>query len=262
VSSDRNLAVHLFFLSRFSMPIEGSILHQDQAWLSRRLELLRAFTLPSLASQTDMEFGWLLAVSRETPQTYRMQLRRIVSPLGRVIFAEDEESLNKAFRHHSRSLNGSVITTRLDTDDAVSRTFVQCIKEKSVPNMALNVCKGTILNTVSGHIIVRSMPSNPFISFCSSDASQSVLSFGGHSQVHTMIPTVDVVTKDPMWMQIIHGGNLKNRSSWFGHPYSRSKMRQYFSVNYDFRFPRIPLELLQWMLYGFSQVIRKVPLVR
>jgi hypothetical protein len=126
-----------------------------------RLELFRAFCLPSIAAQTSKEFLWILWVDPDLPPDLKAELLSLVSSAGSgtsavntVVVASNariddgyfrnqrttEEITERTIWHgnvdavrayQAASQNRTLLETGLDADDALARVFVEDIQRKA-----------------------------------------------------------------------------------------------------------------------------------
>lgn len=105
-----------------------------------------------------------------------------------------------------------LITTRLDSDDAIGIDFISQVQEQfeQQDSMYVNLLCGLQLDR-SGQVFRYDYPDNPFISYIErvDGVPRTVFQHPQHGKCRTLADVRDVVS-DPMWMQVIHGGNLMN----------------------------------------------------
>lgn len=228
------------------MRVEGSSDSLSEKWFLSRIHLLSTYTLPSLLAQTDRDFSWLLGVRREVPSKLVDCLQQTVGLVGQVIVADNENALASEMRARFAD-SGELISCRLDSDDVLSSCFVRQSRELAVVSRALNFVDGASFDARRGFALHRTMLSNPFISYCSKDSNECVLDFGGHSQISQTTSVIDIRTRAPMWIQVVHGSNLKNRLARFRRPVSLRVLEKNFP---NFAAPTIKNMMYFCVLYG------------
>ncbi|MCI0558181.1 MAG: putative rhamnosyl transferase [Nitrososphaera sp.] len=103
----------------------------DKNWLDHRLKYFRGFTAPSLKAQTEKNFKTILWVDPSTPSDVIRELEAIGivfkngnKPLGRTlqyVLSSDISALIKSLC----SKDSMVITSRLDSDDAFAKDYIE-----------------------------------------------------------------------------------------------------------------------------------------
>lgn len=137
--------------------------HQHQAHLwhlaEARLELFRAFTLPSMKQQSQKEFLWMIWTDPELNESIRNTLVDLVQDLPNVLVVANEAvkdtTLRDLYGHTMTSLASSIIhgdatllanyraasqshvllETQLDADDALSGTFVDLVQTQAAEKL-------------------------------------------------------------------------------------------------------------------------------
>lgn len=221
-------------------------------WLEERIQLFFDYCYPSVKSQSRREFRWVVFFDSRTPKGY----------LDRISANDSEGILEYLFTDHWNKIDGEIlsflekedsdfdqlISTRLDCDDALSEKFVQTIQKEVSQRTcngpyALNCSNGVILDVESKIYYKKMMRSNPFISLVQKRDQIDKSIFGlEHQEISDQIITIEL--KDPkMWLQVVHGGNLINKSS--GLPLAKNLGIEFNIVvrNYGDKFKPIDLAL-------------------
>jgi hypothetical protein len=156
----------------------------------------------------------------------------------------------------SRVGTASVITTRVDNDDAVPVDFIERI-HASVTTQPLH-----FINFVTGaqladfKVYFRPYTKNPFISLVEpvTGSELKTVFVDEHFQLDRHGPIRNVRTRVPMWMQVVHGGNVGNEIVGVRIPGRRISSR--------FRLPAQvadePLELVVDMARGMARVLSRL----
>ena len=203
-------------------------------WLEGRIELFFDFCYPSVKNQTCKDFQWIVFFDSRTPRHF----------LDSIAAQDTDGIIAFHYTDHWKKLNGEIlqimngeknqydsfISTRIDGDDAVSADFIgsiqsEVLKQKTQAPYAINCSNGIILDTQSGIYYQKKMQSNPFISLVQNSAALHMSIFKlEHQTISEEIKTVEL-EKPKMWLQVVHGGNLVNRSS--GLPLSKNIGRHF-----------------------------------
>jgi len=193
-------------------------------WMEERIRLFFDYCYPSVRHQSQKNFRWLVFFDNRTPKEF---LDRISSSdSARIIEFKFTDHWDKMDGEILKILEGSkkksnlIISTRLDCDDALSYKFIQILQQKvsqlgiSTP-YALNCTYGIILDINSGVFHQKKMISNPFISMVQEFEHLDKSIFGlQHQVISDQIITHEIV-EPKMWLQVVHGGNLLNKTSGF-----------------------------------------------
>lgn len=110
----------------------------DPARLEARFRVFETLTLPSLRAQTDPNFTILVVTSEVMPEPWQSRLKELVDdlPQGRLHIAKTKDLTNEILpvlrEICEQSPNLRAATFRLDDDDALSRHYIQRVRELSV----------------------------------------------------------------------------------------------------------------------------------
>jgi hypothetical protein len=200
-------------------------------WLEGRLRLFEDFCLPSILNQHKRPDVWLLGISGERNDLTE-QLREIIRPhdwivtVAQRMCGDGHEHPQRLFQREARPRidprSTHVISTRLDSDDALNRSFfsylalyVSATLEARKDLEDFWVAFPTGAQFASGECRLYNYPANHFLS--RAVAIKSFLSrpsanacYGAHGDAYKMGPMFLAVTTEPMWLQNVHGGNVTN----------------------------------------------------
>ncbi len=190
----------------------------DSDWLNMRLDLFEKFCLPTVRAQTRTDFSWLWLFDVETPGEVRARIERMAStwePI-RPLFLEPgkPQGGRRAVLMAMDSAPDLLVTTRLDNDDGLARNFVETIRKHS------DVDEATVLEFPAGYIwnagkLYRDwQPRNAFGTLVEPMRGDANYPFhtiykGSHSENYKLGRVV-WVSREPGWLQVVHGSNLEN----------------------------------------------------
>src|SRR4029077_13912870 len=106
--------------------------HSDPFGLDHRFNIFESFCLPSVRSQL-AAFRWMVFFDHDTPDQYKDRIARYVAdcPSLEPVYVEGPLA-DEGIRDHVRDLVPSgvrtVITTRLDNDDAIASDYLALIQ--------------------------------------------------------------------------------------------------------------------------------------
>jgi hypothetical protein len=199
-------------LTRFNVKIEQSA-PPGTAWLEDRFSLFERFCLPSVQAQTCGDFVWVIFCDPDIPARYRDRIAEYTrwSTLRPIYFRHQFEGgmvraavaeLAKGYTH--------LITSRLDNDDAICRTYVESVQQRFRGQQFefLNFTNGYVW--CDGRVWSARHGSNPFISLVERADRYSTVYCGNHMDLHEQGPVVQIA-EPAGWLQVVHGRNLSNR---------------------------------------------------
>jgi hypothetical protein len=181
----------------------------DPDWLDHRSKLFRRFCLPSIERQTEQDFDWFIFFHPETPPQHYLYLEGVAS----IILAERKGA---ALRLVRESLSeGPLLSTRIDTDDAVAPHFMAAVRERADncgdrQATLINFPNGAVLNLEFGVIRRRLWPKGPFLSlldFNSDPQTVRIVIDFNHETIFDDLPHQAIVTEAPVWLRVLHERN-------------------------------------------------------
>ncbi|HWT29888.1 MAG TPA: glycosyltransferase [Propylenella sp.] len=213
------------------------------AWLAARFEVFSRFCAPSVLNQVARPDLWLLGFDgahrdAAAPVVAALAGHAWIVPVWQERQNGVPEQPFTTFQREIRSrLEGRfrhVITTRLDSDDALNRDFVAYLARYSAaalqgqPDLqdfwvsfpfGAYFEKGAcaLLASAGNHFLSRVQSVEHFRA-----DEQSTALYGNHARVFERGPVFTPVTNGPMWIEVFHGNNVQNfsrgRALKFKHP--------------------------------------------
>ena len=212
--------------------------HADGApldWLERRLELLHTYCAPAIAAQSSEHFTWLLYCDRGTPPEVMAPLRRLEREIPALRIAPTyKHFIGRATQPFVDPRADVLITTRVDSDDAIHASYVEATQEhadafaiRPGATMLVNFPRGYQLDHATGQLYFGWSPNSAFHSLfeCEPLGSRTVL-YGSHLTMHRWHPTVQDDSL-PAWLAVIHSGNVFNRLAPEAAPAPRERLRAF-----------------------------------
>lgn len=193
--------MHHIVMTRFNVRFSDDSQPPNEDWLRHRLEIFERYTAPSMAAQTALPDEWLLFCDEASPSWLTARLAQI----GTVRLVRGPFTSMTASEAVGAPC-ASLITTRLDNDDAIARNFLEMVRRAADQPGYLNVIHG--LQLAGDRLYLRSDPSNAFISRVEHRTSETVF-----STPHDVIierGRVHQIRATPSWLQIVHDQNLSN----------------------------------------------------
>ena len=182
----------------------------DLDWLAHRFDLFERFCFPSVSSQTNLDFKWLVFFDVDTPPAFKEKVGSYAE-WDRFIPCYVGDSIDKQGiirRHMSRGAR-FVITTRLDTDDALGAGFVETVQSAFSGQHFefINLTHGYVLDLNKDRLYGHKHPSNPFLSLIESVDEFKTVYCGDHGELLSTGQVKQLDTR-PLWLLVVHGGNV------------------------------------------------------
>lgn len=178
----------------------------NRKWMKARLDLMTRYTASSLRDQSNKNFDWFVFVQLGTPQS----VMNDIEELGAQVVEVEIDDIEGAQRT-VRQKRGWVATVNLDTDDAISRDFISEVhkraREKEDRFAFLRGCRHREQSDAQPWTISYKSETNPF-QVVTEPAKDAKTVF---NQIHNK-PSRMIDTDHPMWLMLLHGDNIDNRS--------------------------------------------------
>jgi len=265
--------VRHFIITRFNLRSAdpSSVRMIDEGYLTQRLDLFERFCLPTVRSQTEQDFKWLVLFADDTPAAIReriagysadwpnfvpVYLARGVGQVGR-----------RAVAPYLDESPQTLMTTRLDNDDGLARDYIAKVRryEGTQERLVLQFPTGYLWQR--DRIYLDRQEHNAFTTLIeplpAGNASEFVTIYkGSHSDIAKLGRVIDV-DDEPSWLQVIHGGNLENYLR--GSRQRIDRLQRYFAVDMPadaHRETGLEIFLDRMRIFATSTVTRAVRSVR
>jgi ubiquinone/menaquinone biosynthesis C-methylase UbiE len=231
-------------LTRFSVRAYPAAPPHTSDWLAYRTDLFEAYCASSMSAQTCQNFAWLVFCDESTQQWCVQRLRHLAKevPQLKVVLTSPAEPSYRSAEKEIRPGDEVLITTRLDSDDATSIDFVERI-QNFAPGFVASKQEAVLVSFSRGFKLLEDhdrlfecwYPHSGYLSlFEHVDAlrpSMTVQS-GDHGFLPERYP-IHVDAGPPAWIQVIHGGNVRNRVWSIDRETSMAALNGRFVVNRD-----------------------------
>jgi len=181
----------------------------DEAWLSERLQCFEQICAPSVRSQKDQGFEWLIGLSSEVPTFWVDKVARVAGERAQLVLVEPEKSFSQARR--DLVYGDEFISARLDSDDAISSDFIARVKHRITPGVALCLFHGIQLNKSPRGVFHRFSRSNSFSAFWTL-GDRDVFELGRHKDIGAVVPLRNIFTVSPHYLVYVHDLNTSRYS--------------------------------------------------
>jgi len=203
-------------------------------WMDARLDIFEAVTLESLRRQTDMDFLCLIAISDRTSKRHCERLDAM-RPSNSEVVKVNECETNYPSKNNGLLLgdcgtkimksylkpdkHGMVWTTKLDTDDAVSRDYVESMKnvydfDHYRYHGFFCYSQGYVCYTHTSSIYEVSDSDYFFTTLREPIEIFRGAMYYPHSHAIRSSPVVMLPLSFPMWFKTIHDNQISNYKQW------------------------------------------------
>lgn len=202
-------------LTRFNVRVGYSSQQtSSEAWLEHRFKLFDMFCYPSMQGQTNQNFKWLVFFDVDTPEFFRKRIRECEQWDNFIPYYVESlgDSKKEAIAAHIEPGSTHLITTRLDDDDALSKTFVETVQchFKQQEFGFLNFTNGFAFSTERDALYSKESRSNAFTSLIETvEDFKSVWCNTFHENYASLGP-VEQIASEPAWMMVVHERNVAN----------------------------------------------------
>ncbi|KRE37767.1 hypothetical protein ASG73_08995 [Janibacter sp. Soil728] len=204
-----------FLLTRFSAVMAPDAAPASEDWLYYRLGFFVDAALPSVLSQRGGQgFEWLVLLDDRCSAGFRDEVEELAQGTFTPIWTHEPFRRDSFAEHVAvRSHAPFVITTRMDSDDAIAVDFMASVQAQFVeqPQLFVGFPRGIQIER-SGAVHRCDVLSNPFLSLIEArrdgepPATVYVTKHArarGHGRLRE-------VAAPPMWAQVLHGSNVSN----------------------------------------------------
>ena len=186
----------------------------DEDWLYYRWSFFCDALAASAARQTVRDFHWLVFFDIDTPEWLRKEIDTLSPGLFAPRFVSSWSSGVARQAVAEIATSPYLITTRIDSDDAIAVQFVEDVQScfEHQASLYVNLLCGVQVER-TGEVYRYDEPFGPFISYIEkrvdSELPRTVFFNLRHHASRSLADVLNVVGP-PRWMQIIHGTNIAN----------------------------------------------------
>jgi Putative rhamnosyl transferase len=203
-------------LTRFNLPSLGaeSVVRARHDWLTRRVELFERYCLPSVRAQTRRHFRWIIYFDPESPDWLQEKIRAHAqaghyTPIFRTQVSRAELVADITSLFDTRS--DELLTTNLDNDDALAADFVERLQAQPRPCDSTAYYLTTGLVRSGGAVYLHRDRRNAYPSLRERWDAPITCWADWHNRLSRHVPVVEI-GGEPGWLQVVHGGNVSNRT--------------------------------------------------
>ena len=193
-----------------------------EEWLKNRFELFENYCLPSVRSQTNKDFKWLVFFDIESPLPYKEKIMEYQKDCAmfQPFFVQDMSYFFSTIQDElKKSTAPYIITSRIDNDDCISQHYIEEVQRNFDQQnyLAIDFSDGYTLQ-VAPKVKVgkRHHIYNPFISLIERNENpKGIWSMKKHSD-WKRIKNITRIPNKRVWMSIIHFENKVNEFIGYG----------------------------------------------
>ncbi|MEA5576908.1 glycosyltransferase [Anabaena sp. UHCC 0451] len=185
-------------------------------YLEKRFELFESVTVPSINSQTNQNFFWLIFFDINTPDVFKKRAEETLKMSNCLpVYVQGEQEILPFLKGKLLPKTQCLVTTNLDNDDALHKNFVGIIQSNFRDEKVyfLNITLGYMLR--HDGLLMREFLSSPFHTIVEtvSDELLTCLSVPHHYLYSLSMLGVPVyqIASEPAWLQLVHDTNVVNR---------------------------------------------------
>lgn len=264
MSSHHHVLITLFNI-RYSL---SSDLDGLANWTDERFPIFEKYCFPSIKAQSNQDFDWLIIIDSSTKKEQRSRLRNLIDQRPRtfIIEYEDWDSIEIPINDWIQTKHPKLkhlITSRVDNDDVLHQDFINKVR-----NIADSQEEECLINFTNGYCMQLRKENHLLYEFNFLD--NSFMSFVEPMQIplktirkynHDCWPQETIrlneVTDVPLWMQLIHGKNVRNRI--WGRAVPNPTQLEAFQLNNDKASHNSTMpHQLQVLKYHLSRPIKKL----
>ena len=227
-----------FIVMIFNLHYKGHLptYEGNPCWLEQRLNIFKKYCINSFANQTDPNFHLLIYCDSTTPDPYKSELLELESkykfiticwefskgnnyyedtPQGPDIVKQWSQSFRSSILNNIKILIGEdpqeFICSRFENDDIPEVRYNEFVKLAHKEYDIISLAKGLYWNINTNEFLDSTFPTGPFISVKSTldnfispheDQHHNYIKYRGGQPI---------ITKENLWIQLIHGDNIWNR---------------------------------------------------
>jgi hypothetical protein len=193
-----------------------------EEWHKNRFKLFTDFCFPSVCSQTNQNFEWLVFFDTTTPEIYKQEILTLESQLSnfKPIFTDGMEQFFPSIKAYiAKNQAPYIITSGLDNDDCLSKNYIEEV-QKQFDNqkfIAIDFIDGYTLQISPNVKLGKKLHLyNPFISLIEKNEEPKTVSNVSH-RLWKKENRILQIKNLPIWSSVIHDENKVNEFTGFGH---------------------------------------------
>jgi len=186
-----------------------------EEWHKNRFQLFTDFCFPSVASQTNSNFKWIVFFDITTPDEYKKVVSALQQEMDNFIpiFINGMDQFLPSIKSYINDFNEEyIISSSLDNDDCISRTYIEEVQRKFDHQdfMAIDFVDGYTLQIQPNIKIGKKLHQyNPFISLIEKNENPITVCDVSH-RIWKKEKRILQIRNKRIWSSIIHLENKVN----------------------------------------------------
>ena len=211
-----------FFLTKFNVRSFQDLRPGcEPAWLEKRFKLFDQYCFPSVSSQSNQNFQWLVFFDVDTPEPFKQKIAEYSKKWTNFIpvyldcplpYGQFPDEVRNVVRNYIPNDCEYLITTWLDNDDAIHKDYVQMIQDNfdRQDGETLNFFFGYQL--AEGKLYFDFELANHFISLIEkyNPETFNTCLCRPHKELYAVCKSAKKVFCKPVWIEVVHGSNYMN----------------------------------------------------
>jgi len=158
--------------------------------LDFKFDVFDKMTYPSIQSQTDQNFTWLIYTSKYLPETYKDRLERYREKNILILYVENFKDMFSDVKQRLKKVD-NYISLRLDDDDGLNPQFLETLNKYNTPGTIVSFPKGLKFKYKNGNIIFNKRPVyEKRVAAGLAAINFNVYDAGPHTTVHERYPVI------------------------------------------------------------------------
>jgi hypothetical protein len=215
-----------FIIMTFNLHHKGHLptYEGNPCWLEQRLNIFKKYCINAFSNQTDPNFHLLIYCDNNTPDPYKSELLKLESEYEFITICWDlskyyGENFDRDFKisqlNNIKTLMGDnsqeFICSRFENDDIPEVRYNEFVKLAHQHYDIISLAKGLYWDINTNEFLDSTFPTGPFISVKTTlENFMSPLEEEHHNYI-TKRGGHPIITKENLWIQLIHGDNVWNR---------------------------------------------------
>lgn len=213
-------------ITRFNLQYEDypPTYEGSPSWLEQRLILFKKYCINSFVNQTDPGFHLLMYCDNTTPDPLKSKLLELESKYTFITICWDfSKSYGEEFDKNWKisQLNNikalisdesqEIICSRYDNDDILEVRYNEFVKLAHQQHNIISLAKGLYWDINKNQFLDSIFPTGPFVSVKSTLDNFISPIEDDHQNYVNKKGGKPIITKENLWIQLIHGKNVWNR---------------------------------------------------
>ena len=192
-----------------------------EEWHKNRFDLFKNYCFPSVASQTNKKFEWLVFFDTTTSDTYKDIIKNLQKEMKEFnpLFIDGMSQFLPSLKSYISKYNEEyIISSGLDNDDCISKTYIEKVQNKFNQQdfMAIDFMDGYTLQ-ISPNIKLgkKTHQYNPFLSLIEKNTNPITICNVSH-RLWKREKRIIQIKNTRIWSSVIHQENKVNEFTRFG----------------------------------------------